>query len=107
MLENVVAEAVAADTTGEAYVDAPARESQRGVCAYAAAVHFELGCEAVLSRLRPGFHAAEHVDVDIADRDDRWLWVGSHTASACLREFDWSRGSGCVYAGVKWGRGGV
>src|SRR6202040_3889778 len=38
-----------------------------------AAVHFELLREAVLSRLRPGFHAAEHVDVDIADHDDRRL----------------------------------
>ncbi len=73
MLENVIAEAVAADAAGEPHVNAPARESQRGICAYSAAVHFELRREAVLAWLRPGFHAAEHVDVDIADRDDRWL----------------------------------
>src|SRR5579864_5022177 len=70
MLENVIAEAVAAHVTGEAHVDAPARESQCRVCAYAAAMHFELGREAVLARLRPSLHAAEHVDVDVADRDD-------------------------------------
>ena len=48
MLENVVAEAVAA-AQPVGHVDAPARESQCGVCAYSAAVHFELGREAVLA----------------------------------------------------------
>ena len=73
MFENVVAEAVAADAAGEPHVNAPARESECGIRAHAAAVHFELRREAVLARLRPGFHAAEHVDVDVADCDDRWL----------------------------------
>ena len=36
-------------------------------------MHFKLLREAVLSRLRPRFHAAEHVDVNIADDDDRRL----------------------------------
>src|ERR1700757_555591 len=106
MFENVVAEAVAADATGEAHVDAPAGESQSGVCAYSAAVHFELGREAILAWLRPGFYAAEHVDVDIADDDDCRLWAGAsgHVASACSREFDCD-GLGCFDARVKWGRG--
>ena len=81
MFENIVAEAVAADAAGEAHVDAPARESQCGVCAHSAAVHFELWSKAILARLWPGFHAAEHVDVDIADRDDRWLSASLATLS--------------------------
>src|ERR1700730_7123556 len=70
MLENAIAEAVAADAADEAHVNAPAGESQGRVCAYAAAVHFELRRQTILARLRPGFYAAEHVDVDIADCDD-------------------------------------